>query len=146
MQQKPEYENVSEWETIASQLISKYPEVFGGIECDKIRCVAITNKERKEGKKMWEVRGVPAPISMDCPYSYYIVIYMSDWVELSEKRRSLLVASALMAIPNKEEKTEGKTNPFDMKDYATMVRTFGVDYLEDENAPDLLKDNVEWKF
>ena len=69
-QLKPEYEAIDEYDNIASQLVSKYPEVFGGIDCDKVRCVAITNKNRKEGKNLWEVRGVPAPISMDWPYSY----------------------------------------------------------------------------
>lgn len=142
---KAEYEVVEEFDDIASKLVNKYPEVFGGIECNKIKCVGITNKERKDGKKLWEVRGVPAPISMDCAFRYYIVIYMSDWVEMDDTRRALLVASTLMAIPNEDEK-EGKVNPFDMKDYATMVRTFGVDYLDKATSPNILSDDVEWKF
>ena len=142
---KPEFETVEEFDDIASKLVNKYPEVFGGIECDKIKCVGITNKERKEGKKMWEVRGVPAPLSMDCPFSYYIIIFMSDWAEMDEKRRAMLVASTLMAVPHEDEK-EGKVNPFDLKDYITMVRTFGVDYLDRSEVADILKDDIEWKF
>ena len=142
---KKEFEAVEEFDDIASKLVNKYPEVFGGVDCEKIKCVAITNKNRREGKKLWEVRGVPAPISMDCPFNYYIILFMEDWIEMNDNRRAVLVAATLMAIPHEEDK-EGKVNNFDMKDYYTMVRTFGVDYLESEGIPDILNEDVKWRF
>ena len=37
MQTKPEFETVDEFDLIASKLVNKYPEVFGGVDCDKIK-------------------------------------------------------------------------------------------------------------
>lgn len=143
-QSKPEYESIDEYSNIASQLINKYPEVFGQLDVDKIKCVAITNKERSDRKPLWEVRSVPYPIRMDCPYAYYIIVYMSDWVELDDAHKAALVAASLHAIPFESDK-EGKVNQPDMKDYSNMLRTMGVDYMDSPDIPNLLTDEVEWK-
>jgi len=83
------------------------------------------------------------PIRMDCPYAYYLVIFMSDWNEMAEKHRKLLVASALLSIPTDEDK-EGQVNQFDLKDFDIMVRTFGIDYLIKDDVPDLIKEDIKW--
>ena len=144
MQIKPEYEIVEEYSNIASLLIAKYPDVFSNVDVKKIRCVAITNKERTERKKIWEVKAVPMPIKMDCPYGWYVIIYLNDWVEMTEKRKQYLVASSMCAIP--EEEQEGKVFPPDLKDYSVMVRTLGVDYMEkpDDELRDIIKENIKW--
>lgn len=141
---RPEYEQVNEFPSIASSLVAKYPDIFPGVEIDKMRCVAITNKERGEDKKLWEIRAVPMPIRMDCPYAYYVILFMSDWVNLSTKHRQLLVSDILCAIPADGE--EGKIIQPDMKDFAVMLRTFGVDYLQKpaDELTDLINDTVKW--
>jgi len=68
----------------------------------------------------------------------------SDWHGLVDKHKKLLVASALCAIPTGDN-AEGKTNPLDYKDYKVMLRTFGVDYLDTDNVPDILGEDVQWK-
>lgn len=141
-QVKPEYEIVSEFSTLAQGLKAKYPDIFGSIDLDTIKCVGITNKERKPGKRMWESKPVAMPVKMDCPYAYYIVVYMKDWVELDETYRLLLVADALCSIPSADD--EGKILQPDMKDFSIMLRTFGVDYMDKQGSPNLLKDNVKW--
>ncbi|MFA5599859.1 MAG: putative metallopeptidase [Phenylobacterium sp.] len=143
-QLKPEYDTVDEFWTIAERLTVKYPEVFGGIDTSAIKCVAIVNKDRKPDKKLWEIRAVTAPITMDCKYNYYIIIYLQDWAEMDDKRKAMLIANILQAIPNDVEK-EGSVNPPDLKDYAIMVRTFGVDYLDRSDIPDILNDDVNWR-
>jgi hypothetical protein len=142
-QVKAEYQALDEFTNIATQLIAKYPEVFGSMEVDKVKCVAITNKERKDSKKMWEVKAVPYPIRMDCPYSYYVILYMSDWSVLGEAHQAALVADVLHTIPSSDDE-EGKTNPFDLKDFGNVLRTLGVDYMENDKIPNLIKDNVKW--
>jgi len=145
-QLKPEYVALDEFADIAQKLIDKYPEVFGGIDISTIKCVSITNKDcpEKRKNKPYEVKGVPQPIRMDCPFSYYVVLYQSDWVEREDRHKTILTAAILQAIPADIE-TEGKVNTYYLKDYYKMQKNFGVDYLESDDIPDLLADGFTWK-
>jgi hypothetical protein len=140
---KNEYEAVAEFATLANGLQAKYPEIFAGVDVSKIRCVAITNKERKQGKRMWDISPVKMPAKMDCPYNYYVVVFMKDWIEQDEAHRLLLVADILNAIPSDDD--EGKILQPDCKDFFVMLRTFGIDYMDSANVPHLLKEKITWK-
>ena len=142
---KAEFENVDEFTKLANSLKTKYPEIFDGIDVAKLKCVSITNKERGKGKKkLWTVLPVKMPIRMDCPYSHYVIIFATDWEELNEKMRLMLVADVLQSIPVDDD--EGKILPPDMHEFAVMLRTFGVDFMDDESkVPHLIDDKVDWK-
>ena len=142
-QVKPEYQELPDFLALARQIVEKFPEVFSQLNVDTIKCVAITNKERSEKKPLWEVKPVPMPIKLDCLFSYYVIVYISDWVELDEKHKLALVADALHAIPIDDEK-EGKCNPLDFKGFGTMVRTLGMDFMERGDIPNLLTDDIKW--
>jgi len=143
---KPEYEAIEEFTNFAKQIVDKYPDVFYGVDVNSIRCVAITNKDRKVSKDcLWELKGVQMPIKMDCPYSYYVIIYSSDWEEMSEKHKLLMISEVLCGI-SKEGDGEGKVNPMDSKGYKIMYRTFkSIDYLQEADVPDILREDIEWK-
>ena len=144
-QVKAEYAALDEFADIAQKLIDKYPEIFGGIDISTIKCVVITNKDCAEKKKSkpYEVKGVPQPIRMDCPFSYYVILYQSDWVERDEAHKAILVSAILQAIPVSTE-DEGKVNTYDLKDYDRMLRNFGVDYMDSDSIPNLLADDYKW--
>ena len=144
-QLKPEYAALDDFADIAQKLIDKFPEVFGGLDLSVIKCVAITNKDCPEKKKdkPYEVKGVAQPIRMDCPFSYYVVLYQNDWVERDEAHQAMLVAAILQAIPVDNE-ADGKVNTYDLKDYARMQRNFGIDYLDSDTIPNLLSDTFTW--
>ncbi len=140
-QVKAEYEEVNEFSSMAKNVVEKYPEVFGMVEVDKICCVAIINKERKNDK-LWKLDAVTMPIRMHSSYAWYIIIYLSDWVEMGEKQKLLLVSDMLCGVGEEE----GKVNPCDSKGYKLMFRTFkGIDYMTDPDVPHILNDRVEWK-
>lgn len=140
---KPEYEELDEFVTIANKLVKKYPDVFFGLDIAQVKCVSITNKNRGKKKHLWEVKSVPMPIRLDCPYRYYVILFRADWDEMEEKHKYLLVADALLTIPTEEDKET--LNNFDLNDFDVMVRTFGVDYLQKDGVPDILKDEVVWR-
>ena len=143
MQVKPEYESVEEFTNIASALVSRFPEIYSGVDVDKIRCVAITNKSRGKKKKLWEVKAVDMPVRMDCPYAWYVTVYMEDWAEMDVVHRQHIVAESLCAIP--EDGEEGKVVQQDMKGYSVIMRTFGIEHHQHEVLPDLLQDDINWK-
>jgi hypothetical protein len=144
-QDKPIYEAVEEFPQLATSLVEKYPEVFYGVDINKIRCVKVTNKDRKPEKKLFEVLAVKMPILMDAPYGWYLTVWHNFWDGFTENQKLLLIADALHHIPSNPVEDEGKVVPCDVKAHSTMVRTFkGIDYLDDSTIPHLLNDNVEW--
>jgi len=142
---KAEFEVVSEFASLAKSLKTKYPEIFDGIDVDTLKCVAITNKERTSSrKKLWSILPVKQPVRMDCPFSYYVILFSTDWEELNEKMRLLLVADVLQSIPTDDD--EGKVLSPDMREFSVMLRTFGVDFMDDDSkVPHLIQDKVTWK-
>ncbi|NJL70105.1 MAG: hypothetical protein HC888_00220 [Candidatus Competibacteraceae bacterium] len=146
-QVKAEWEIIPEFNELAEKLVEKYKQKFYGIETDIIRCYAITNKERSQkNNKFWELKPVPYPVRLDCPYSYYITVHLSDWEGMEKKHRLAMIAQILHSIPLDEngQMEDGKVIPFDLKDHSPMVRTFGADYLVRDDIPDLLDEEVEW--
>lgn len=144
-QDKPIYEAVEEFPKLATSLVEKYPDVFYGIDINKIRCVKVTNKDRQEGKKMFEVLAVKMPVLMDAPYGWYLTFWHNCWDSFTENQKLLLIADALHHIPTNPIEDEGKIIPCDVKAHSTMVRTFkGIDYLDDSTIPHLINDNIEW--
>lgn len=140
---KAEYEENKEFSEIAQQLSQKYPEVFSTLDVDQIKCVAITNKDRSEKSDvLWKTVAVPMPIRMDCPYGYYVVLHLSDWVELGQKHKAALVFDALQSIPTESDK-EGRLNTHDLKGYGVSLRTLGLDFMEREDIPNLLTDSIK---
>jgi hypothetical protein len=144
--EKPMYELVEEFSQLATGLVEKYPEVFYGIEVNKIRCVKVTNKDRDDKKqRLYEVQAVKMPVLMDAPYGWYITVWHNFWDSFTEKQKLLLVADALHHIPKNAVEDEGKVVPCDVKAHSTMVRTFkGIDYLDDPDMPHLLNEEVKW--
>jgi hypothetical protein len=147
-QVKPDYEVIENFNTMANQIVEKYPDMFYGIDVDKLRCVKITNKERPhaEGKPNtpWSVVSVKMPMRLDCPYAWYITIHHNDWDEMDTSHKLLLVADILQDIPKDGE--EGKVVPCDVKGHAAMFRTFkSIDYLTDADVPNILEEDIQWR-
>lgn len=138
----PNYEELPEFLHIADQLIDRYPEVFGNIDLTRISAFAITNKDRKDSSKpIWEIMSVKPPINILCNKDYIINLYQDSYESLGDKHKAVLVADALNAI---SVEGKGKINPKDLREYAIMVRTLGVDFMDNPDVPNILTDDVEW--
>ena len=133
---------------MAAQIVNKYPEKFINIEIDRICCVNITNKTRKDKEdgceRIWKLQAVKMPMAIHCPYGWYVVLYQHDWEEFSEKHKLALVADVLHGLPSDQD-SQGKVNPCDTKGYHSIFKTLGLDYLSDTKIPHLLNDDVRWE-
>jgi hypothetical protein len=141
-QVKPEYEAIPEFKQIAAKLVDKYPEVLNGVNASEIQCVGVTNKEPKDGRPTFEIKPVPMPIRMDCPYTYYVILNKQDWDGMDNKHQALMAFDVLCSI---SPDGDGKVIPFDLKDHAVVVRTVGCDYLSRPDVPDILTDDIKWQ-
>lgn len=140
---EPIYEEVPEFLQIADKVIELHPERFGNIDVSKIACVSIQNKERSDKKsQLWDVKPIKPPTTLFCSKEYIFIIYQQDWDALSAIHRQLLVADCLCSIP---PGGGGAITPMDYKDHAIMLRTFGVDYMDRSDVPDILSAKIDWK-
>ncbi|MDN0092720.1 hypothetical protein QVN24_17220, partial [Yersinia ruckeri] len=87
----------------------------------------------------WEIRNVPYPIRLDCPYDHYVIVNSKDWDTFDTKHKAMLVFDVLCSIDREEP---GKTVPFDLKDHAVVIRTIGTDYKKRADIPDILEATV----
>ncbi len=145
----PSYEVNDEFNQMAVSLVERYPEKFSNISVDKICCVNITNKDNPKVKEdlsvlsssdLWKLKSVQMPMALHCPYSYYAILFQSDWESLSEKHKLAFVSDVLHGIGD-----EGSVNPCDTKGFHAVFNTLGLDYLNDPEIPHLLNEDVEWK-
>jgi hypothetical protein len=144
----PEFEPLDDWQALAGKIVEKFSAQLNGIDLEKVRAVAITNKERSDSNdKLFEIKAVPDPIRMDCKYAFYVIFYRSDWDMFDEKHKALLVLKTLIAIPidDNGEMEEGKVKAYDLKDFAILIRSFGADYLVRDDVPDILADEIKLK-
>lgn len=150
-QVKPVYAEVTEFSKIAKDVLKNTTELFPSTDedefVDNIKVVAITNKQRKEGKELVSIRGVPQPVRMFCSCAYVVEMYLDDWSEMSDTQREWVVLSILKRIPTDSDK-EGKVLPLDYKDDGLIVRTVGPDWQNSDDLPSLTKVNptnpIEW--
>jgi len=139
---KPEYEVNDEFNLMIKQITEKHAHKFTDIDPDTICCVNITNKDKPETRnKLWELIPVKMPVRLHCMYAWYVVLHSSDWDDLPEKNKLILVAEILNGVGDEE----GKVKAFDSKGFKLMQRTFkSIDYLYDPNVPHLLEDDIKW--
>lgn len=139
---KPIYEELPEFVEIMEKIIDLYPNVFPNIAPDEVAAIKIINKERPEKKsQVWELKPVVPPITLFCPKKYFVTLFSSDWDAFSQEHKAAVVADVLMSM----DPEEGKTIPFDTKDHGAILRTLGIDYMNEAEIPNILGGNVEWK-
>jgi hypothetical protein len=147
MATKLEYAELKEFNNIAKSLLNKHTDIFPLSDIDtftdKIKCVSIINKSRDD-KDHYTIKGVADPIRMFCTCSYVITVYNEDWENYTDNQKQLLVFCILRRIPLSDSE-DGKLLALDYKDDSLMVRTFGPDWLTNNELPSLLTSNIEWK-
>jgi len=139
---KPQYIELDEFYEISNNLSNKHYELFGSRCNCRIRAYAICNKSRHdESQAWWSVIHVRDPLCDIFEVDYVFKLFLTDWDAMLDKNRYLLVADALLSI---DPVNEG-INKFDIQDHSLMIKNFGLDYLENGDSPDILKDTFTWK-
>lgn len=139
----PEYEQLPEFIEILEKVVELYPDTFPNIDAEQIAAVQIVNKPRPESRsQVWDLKPVGPPVTLFCPKRYFVTVYTSDWEVFSEEHKAAVVADVLFSI---SPEMDGKVVPFDKKDHSVILRTLGVDYMNEGNIPNILGGNIKWK-
>lgn len=134
----PEYEVIEEFAKIAKAVTDRFA-MFMGLDTDTLICVGITNKDPSDDptKGFWDIKPVPMPIRMKCPYDYFFICNMQDWVGMDREHKQVEVFNGLVRIPCGDP---GKVLPPDVKDFRVVIKNFGLDYRRGA-VPDILADD-----
>jgi hypothetical protein len=142
--EKKTYEEVSEYNKIATQLVEKFPEKFGSVMVNQLVCYGITNKDRPDRKReLYDISAGKEPEAFTNSKKIFIEFYMSDWNERTPEQKLWLVYEGLRRIDTTVEPP--KVMPLDYRDSAELVRTLGPDWAEKETLPNPLSDKVNFR-
>jgi len=143
MQMIPDFEKLDEWEDIAKKLVDKYPERYGHIECNKLVAYIITNKEKTDIARPYEMQTDKLPMRLSNQYDYFIWFkHPEEWHEKTDNIKVALVLSALDRID--PDKPYG-VGPLDYRDQSLMLRTFGYGWAYNEKIPNALENDIVFK-
>jgi hypothetical protein len=131
----PEWEINEEAEQLVAKLVEMYPEKFGHISADAIGCAQITNKDKSESAD-WDskINGITEPVGLYTPKRYIIWWHKDTWDKFAPAQKSVEIVSNLLRIP---DPMDGSLLKQDLKDHKCLVRSWGVDYKNNVNLPDL---------
>jgi len=137
---KTEWEVVKEAEAIVTRLCELYPEKLGHVSADTIGCAQITNKDKPDSQSyIAKIVGVKMPISLYCQKIYVIMFHKNVWDVQTKAQKSAIIMGRLLRIP---DEPDGAVTPEDLKDSRSLVKAFGVDYLDNPKLPDLAAEKV----
>lgn len=137
-----EWEEVPEFVDMCRRLVDKYCDRFAHIDPELIIAYICTNKTKPESKaKLYDMSGESEPEAFTNSKKYFIKMFHDTWEALPEENRLLLAFSALSRI----DKDTGKVGGYDLHDQALMARTFGVDWAIKGGAPNILRDDVDFR-
>ena len=139
---KPQYVEMEEFYEIAKDLSNKYYDLFGTRDYSRIRAYAVVNKNRQDDSQpWWSVIQVKDPLCDIFEVDYVFKLFLNDWDAMMDKNKYLLIADALLSI----DFVNDRIKKFDVQDHSLMIKNFGLDYLENSESPDILRDKFEWK-
>ena len=129
MSVKHEWSEDSEAMSIAMEILSKFVEMFDGIDLSKIRFLRIL--EKKTGKAC-KVTSVGFPLNIDVAYLYYMEINDEKWKAMTDSQRNLTIFSGLYEIApggmDPESVNYGKKRKHEVEDFDTVIAAAGGRY------------------
>lgn len=138
----PEWEVNKDAEEMIGKIVEKYSERFNHIDPKLIGVAMVTNKDKPDGwDGLLKIVGLKEPLSLFSPKQYILWFHKSTWEHLTENVKVALLVSTLLRLP---PDFDGSVLPPDLKDVKSMVRAFGVDYLENPELPNLLETEVKF--
>jgi hypothetical protein len=124
---------------MVAKLIDLNRDRFDHIDPLTLRMTMITNKEPDGTFKVIKVGN---PVAMFCPFRYVVVVHQGDWEQYGEDQKALSLFRVLNSLEPDED--EPKIISPDVKEHSVMLRTFGVDYMQNPEIKNLFTKPVDW--
>lgn len=119
------------------KLCEMHPRHLGHLAPDMIGCVSIANKEKGETQPPSKIRGIRMPDALFSSVRYVIEFYQDIWEKYTPAQRAALIFKNLVRIPDSDDGPDGSILKQDLQDVRVLVKSFGVDYMDNPELPDL---------
>jgi len=140
---KAQWIEVEDFIELANKLVEKYPEKFGEVDINQLVAYVCVNKDKPESKcRPYDMTGSKEPESFTNSKTYFVKMFNDIW-DKTRQQKLAIVFSVLCRI---EPSNPGKVKPFDYADQDEMVTNFGAHWHNRGDLPDLLNDNVNFRF
>jgi len=129
-----DYIEDKEVDTIARDLITKYPELLGHIDPDRLLFTREISRSQKS--RPGNCRPVKPPFNLLNPDILYIVVvyFKAGWDDKTPAQRTALVAHQLLHI---SPEFDGSVLQHDVADWSFLIDNLGSDYLSNGQVADL---------
>lgn len=91
-----------EFNSMASCLVKKYPEIFLSVSIQKVCCVNEVTSEKSHTGTRWKLHRVKMPMALHCPYGWYVIFKSAEWDEWNEGQKMCMVGDVLMCLKDFE--------------------------------------------
>ena len=137
------YEICDEYIEIAKKLRELHMEMLFDCNPDEIVCHMVVNKERPEKTPIIKVSAVPEPLNVSSSFAHYVILFESDWRVFDDRQKANVVMKSMLRMTMVEDVP--KLISPDLYEFLLLVRTLGVDYMDDDSSPNLLTDTINWQ-
>jgi hypothetical protein len=142
--ESPKWIKCEELKPIVSELIQMYPQELNHIRPSSIGYAAFSKKKSKYGAKVYPMRPMYGLFST---VDYIIAVHLESWAVSTKSRKYLLIMHELMHIPTEGfesvSKDYRKTVDHDVKDFAVLLKQFGICWEDADKIFDKAKKPVE---
>ncbi len=137
---KRDFQESEEIFGIAERLKSRYSEMLKYVNLGDIYFALCMSKKADNAKAVIR-KGISDPLPQAVTRRrYQIAFYASDWADWSDAQKHAMVFEALFSIDE-----DGKYKRYDVQGFFPIIKTWGPDWMEDPNLPDLLEKQVHFQ-
>jgi predicted metallopeptidase len=142
--QSPKWLKCDELKPIVSELVQMFPDQLNHIRPASIGYAAFSKKKSKYGAKVYPMRPMYGLFSA---IEYIIAVHLESWAISTKSKKYLLILHELMHIPaegfESVSKKYRKTVDHDVKDFAILLREYGIDWENSDKIFEKTKKLVE---
>jgi len=132
---------VPDFVKLARKLVEVWQDHIGHVDVSDIVAFAKSNKDRKPGQPVVDIKAIKPPESLISRKKYVVRLHSRDWDVANDQLREWMVFSALERIdPDKPDTIK----PLDQKDRFIMVKAGGPEWFMRGDLPSLSNREIEF--
>jgi predicted metallopeptidase len=131
---------------LSEKIIEKFSQTFAHIDVDKISfIIAMDGKAPNKGRTLAKIRIIneKTRIATGTPYNYMLEVYDSNWADQEYRQKQMIIFHELMHIDSAAEEDDPQLRKHNMEDFYEILDVWGIDYLYDDELPNLLDENLK---
>jgi len=93
-----QYIDNTEFNSMVSEIVQKYPEKYKAITINRICGVKWITNEKSPTEAVWKLEKVKMPMALHCPYDWYVTFRSADWDSWDEKEKLAMVVNVMEGL------------------------------------------------